>query len=523
MELLATAEQMQGYDRSAIRGCLIPGLLLMENAGRAVVDELQRRQGPLAGKQAIVLCGKGNNGGDGFVIARHLASRGARTEAILLCSPLALEGDAAVNYRAVKKIAAARGSSLTVTRAATPASFHPSHSPDIVVDALFGTGFCGDVRGVFAKAIDWVNSHGSFVVAVDIPSGVNGTTGIVESKAVHADLTVTMALAKVGHYTGAGREHSGEVVVADIGMPSFLLRPSRNQTFRIEKNDVAERLPVRPLTAHKYSVGKVFVLGGSRNFTGAPFMAALSALRSGPGAVILGVPESLHPMLVKKLTEVILIPLPETGRGTIAASAIDIILEKSSWADAVALGPGLSRDHETDELLLSILPRVDRPVVIDADALTALARKTGLLKKRKAPTILTPHAGELARLIGQAADIIEARRVELARESARRLRCVLVLKGAPTVTAVPEGITYLNSTGNPGMATIGSGDVLTGVIAGLLAQGMNPTDAAWAGVWIHGRAGDIASKERGERGLLAMDILEAIPAALKEVGEAHRT
>lgn len=522
MELLATAQQMQEYDRSAIRGCSIPGLLLMENAGRAFVDELERRQGPLTGKHVTILCGKGNNGGDGFVIARHLVNRGALTEVILLCRPSAIQGDAAVNYHSVKKIVAAGGSRVKITQAATPAAFRPMHSPDIVVDALFGTGFSGDVRGVFAKAINWVNSQRSFVAAVDIPSGVNGTTGIVESKAVRADLTVTMGLAKVGHFIGSGREQSGEVVVADIGIPSFLFQPARNQTYRIGRSDVAERLPVRPRTAHKYNVGKVFMLGGSRSFTGAPFMAALSALRSGPGAVILGVPQSIHPMLVRKLTEVILLPLPETERGTIAHTGIEAVLEKCYWADAVALGPGMSRDPETDELLLSVLSRINKPTVVDADALTALVGKTGMLKRRNAATILTPHAGELARLIGQSAEDIESRRVELARESSRQLQSVVVLKGAPTVTAVPKGLTYLNSTGNPGMATIGSGDVLTGIIAGLLAQGMNPTDAAWAGVWVHGRAGDSAAGERGERSMLAMDILEAVPEVLKEFGGTSR-
>jgi NAD(P)H-hydrate epimerase len=227
-------------------------------------------------------------------------------------------------------------------------------------------------------------------------------------------------------------------------------------------------------------------------------------------------------MLVKKLTEVILFPLPETERGTIGVAGIEAVLDKCSWADAVALGPGMSRDPETDELLISVLSRIDRPAVVDADALTALMGRTGILKKRNASTILTPHVGELARLIGQSAETIEGRRVELARESSHRLQSVVVLKGAPTVTAAPQGLTYLNSTGNPGMATIGSGDVLTGVVAGLLAQGMNPTDAAWAGVWIHGRAGDRAAIERGERSLLAMDILEAVPGVLKEFGRTTK-
>jgi NAD(P)H-hydrate epimerase len=517
MELLATAEQMQEYDRSAITRLSIPGLLLMENAGRAFVDELQKRAGSLARKQIIVVCGKGNNGGDGLVIARHCANRGALVHVFLLTKPSSLQGDSAVNYAAVKKISRMKNSGLRLSLTPTAARFAPRGPVDIIVDAIFGTGFSGSARGVFAEAIDWINRAKAFVASVDVPSGVNGTTGIVESSAVRADLTVTMGLAKIGHHVGEGRERSGEVVVADISMPPALFQGFPTQTMRVLGNDVRRSLPTRPQTAHKYSVGKVFVLGGSRNFTGAPTLAALSVLRAGAGAVVLGVPASIHPMLVRKLTEVILLPLPETESGTIAASALASVLEKCAWADAVALGPGLSRNAETDALLLNVLNDCRAPVVLDADGLSALAGKTGILRERPGPTILTPHTGELGRLIGHPAEEIELRRVEIARESARKLHSILVLKGSPTVTAIPKGVTYLNSTGNPGMATIGSGDVLTGVIASLLAQGMDPATAAWSGVWIHGRAGDLSADRLGQRSLMAGDILEAIAEVLHQL------
>jgi hydroxyethylthiazole kinase-like uncharacterized protein yjeF len=517
MQLLITAGQMQEFDRAAIQRFAIPGLLLMENAGRAFVDQLQQQCGPLTGKTIDVVCGKGNNGGDGFVIARHLVSRGAVVRVLLLARPSEVKGDAAVNLTSVRRISARRGSSLTLATVLRPSSLAHLRAKDIVVDAVFGTGFSGKAAGIHRKAIEWMNAQKAFVASVDMPSGVDGSTGMVGSVAVHAALTVTMGLAKVGHYVGAGQECSGEVRIVDISIPPFVFRPPRLPVFRIHSDDVALNLPGRPVTAHKYSVGKVLLLGGSRNFTGAPAMAAQSALLSGAGAVILGVPISIQAILARKLTEVILAPLPETPDGTLSMDAIGPIRDKISWADAVAVGPGLSRNEETDRLLRTLIPEIPKPLVIDADALTALASWPGLLRKRRAPTILTPHAGELARLTSESAGEIELRRVEVSRKIASRLRSVVVLKGSPTATATPAGEVILNSTGNPGMATIGSGDVLTGIIAGLCAQGMDAAAAAAAAVFLHGRAGDIAAGKLGRRSLLALDIQSHIPAALKEV------
>jgi NAD(P)H-hydrate epimerase len=260
----------------------------------------------------------------------------------------------------------------------------------------------------------------------------------------------------------------------------------------------------------------VYVVGGSRNFTGAPTLASLAALRAGAGAVVLGAPASLQGMLVRKLTEVILNPLPETAEGTISPEASDQILDRCAWADVVALGPGMGRNAATDSLVHRLLKEVTCPVVVDADGLTALASSVSVLRKRSGPTILTPHAGELARLIGMNSGEIEARRVDVVRESAKKLRSTVVLKGSPTVTASPDGRVFMNSTGNPGMATIGSGDVLTGLIAGLIAQGMTPEAGAWAGAFLHGRGGDLAAEKFGERSLLAGDILDCLPVAIKE-------
>jgi NAD(P)H-hydrate epimerase len=516
MQLLVTAGQMQEFDRAAIRRLAIPGLLLMENAGRAFVDQLQDHCGPVRGKTIHVVCGKGNNGGDGFVIARHLVSRGALVRVLLLARPSEIKGDAAVNLASIRRIAAVQRSSLTLISVLRSSAFARLRATDIVIDAVFGTGFSGLASGIHRKAIDWMNAQKSFIAAVDMPSGVDGSTGTVGSVAVHAALTVTMGLAKVGHYIGDGRDCSGEIRVVDISIPAFVFRPSRLPVFRMCSDDVALSLPKRPVTAHKYSVGKVLLLGGSRNFTGAPAMAAQSALLSGAGAVILGLPISIQSILARKLTEVILAPLPETPDGTLSMDAIGLLREKIAWADTVALGPGLSRNEETDRLLRTLIPEIPKPLVIDADALTALSSNPGLLRKRKSPTILTPHAGELSRMISESAADIELHRVEVSRKSAIRLKSIIVLKGSPTATATPAGDVVLNSTGNPGMATVGSGDVLTGIVAGLCAQGMDPAAAAAAGVFVHGRAADIAAEKLGQKSLLALDIQSHISAALRE-------
>ena len=514
MQLLATADQMRRCDRVAIEKLSIPGIVLMENAGRAFVDALEHQVGTLASKRAVVVCGKGNNGGDGFVIARHLANRGCSVEAFLLGSVGKVAGDARTNLDALRRVARLRGSRARVHLNAAPPGSRNARAPDIVVDAVFGTGFAGRVPPAIRGVIDWINAQKCFVASVDIASGVDASTGIVENAAVRAHLTVTMGLGKVGQYTGRGCDHSGVVRVVDISIPPQVFTPQRPQVYRVLAHDVASVLPRRGRTAHKYSVGKVFVLAGSRDFIGAPVMCAQSALRSGAGAVVLGTPNSVRGIVSRRLTEVIIRGLEETAAGTVSGAARDDILERVAWADVVVVGPGLGRNPETDAVVLDVIRAADKPLLVDADGLNALADRTQLLRRRRHPTILTPHSGELGRLMHDASGHIERDRVLAAREAASALRSIVVLKGAPTATAERRGDVYLNSTGNPGMATIGSGDVLSGIIAGLCAQGMAPLEAAWAGVYLHGRAGDLAAERLGERSLLAMDMLEHLAPAL---------
>jgi NAD(P)H-hydrate epimerase len=511
VQLVATAEQMQSFDRTAIEALEIPGLLLMENAGRAFVDVLSAECGDLHERRILVVCGKGNNGGDGFVIARQCANRGGWVQVFLLVQPEELKGDALTNYRIARNMA---GLSLEFMGPPTGATLDPLPDAEIVVDAVFGTGFSGDVSGWYRGAIEQINSRSWFVAAVDIPSGVSAADGTVGNVAVNAGLTVTMGLAKVGLYVGAGGDHAGKIIVADISIPASVFRISGPACYRVHQTDIAAVLPTRSRRANKYNVGKVFVLAGSRNFTGAPSMCAQAGLLSGAGAVVLAAPKSIHRILASKLTEVIIEPLEETAEGTVAESAVEAIWQRVDWADVMVIGPGLSRNAETDRLVLSLIAGVHKPLILDADGLNAAATDPAVFKKRSGETVLTPHAGELARLVGSSALQIERNRVESAREAAGRLASVVVLKGASTATADIGGDVYLNSTGNPGMATIGAGDVLTGLIAGFRAQGMTSLQAAYGGAFVHGLAGDLAASELGERSLLAMDILGHIPSAL---------
>lgn len=517
MQLLTTPDEMRTFDGLAVTRFGITGGILMENAGRGVADRIEAAVRSVNGKRVTIVCGKGNNGGDGFVIARHLLLRGALVDVLLLARASAVRGDAALHLKTLLALRKPAGKALRIS--AMPARFvQPSHAqPDIIVDAVFGTGFSGTPSGVAASAIRWMNGTHAFVVAVDIPSGVDGATGAVTGEAVRAQLTVTMAAAKVGLYVGAGPEHCGRVEVVDIGITPAFATPDGAGLFRCEDADIARLLPQRSRRAHKYNVGKVFVLAGSRQYTGAPAFTALAALRSGAGAVVLGVPSSVKPVIASRMREVIVQGFPETGEGTFSSEGVPAIMERIAWADVVVMGPGMGRNGETDSLILEVFRRCTKPLLVDADALTALAKIPAKSWRRKAPTILTPHTGELGRLLGCGADEIEARRIPAARESARALQSIMVLKGAPTVCALPAGKAVVNGTGNPGMATIGTGDVLSGAIAGLLALGMSPFDAAVAGVYLHGRAGDLAAQRYGQRSLLASDVLDALSHALLSV------
>ena len=510
MRLVVSAVQMAEMDRQTIHEIGVPGVVLMENAGLGVVAEIKNILGRLAGKRILIFCGKGNNGGDGYVVARNLHNAGARPEVYLIGNKSAVKGDALINLEIVMRMG------LDVKEIQVEKELDIPPGADLIVDAIFGTGIVGAVEGLAAKVIDFINQFGTPVVAIDLPSGLETDTGLVHGPCVRATATVTMAHLKRGLLLPPGRDYAGKVSVVDIGIPPEVSQRQEVKTYLVEDADIAPMLPRRPRDAHKNTCGKVFILAGSLGMTGAATLTSTSVLRAGAGLAILGIPESLNPILEEKVTEVITRPLPEGNPGCVGWTAQSVISELLEWADVVALGPGLRTHSETVELVHWIVQSVqDKPMVIDADGLNALSQKPELIKSSRTEMVLTPHAGELSRLIKKPTKEILDNRIEIVREVAAEWQKVLVLKGSPTIIGDKDGSVFLNPTGNAGMATGGSGDVLTGAIAGLLAQGASPRDAAITGVYLHGLAGDLARAKFGEMGLIAGDILEELPMAIK--------
>jgi hydroxyethylthiazole kinase-like uncharacterized protein yjeF len=509
---VVTAKEMRAIDKETIQG-FVPGLKLMENAGRGVVEHIIRSFKPPKTARLVVVCGKGNNGGDGFVISRLFKKKGYGVKTFLVGKEADVKGDALGNLKRCQKM----GIRIhEVDEARFPKLEDELTRAGMVVDALFGTGFTGRPRGLVRRVIEAMNASTALRVAVDIPSGVDSSTGQAEL-AVEADLTVTMALPKMGHLLHPGKALAGELVVHDIEVPPEVVVRQNLRTFVLGHSDIQAAIPVRSPQAHKWSCGHVVAICGSTGFTGAASLTSISAMRSGCGLVTLIIPRGLNSIMEVKLTEVMTLPVAETPQGSLAHAAKGEILDFAQRADAIAMGPGLSQNKDTVRLIRYLLPRLERPTVLDADGINAFAGQPRKLKDLPFPLILTPHAGEAARLWGVDKNEILARPVDFARKAARDLGLTLVLKGAPTVIAGPEGDTFLNPTGNQGLATAGSGDVLTGIIAGLLAQGVGPLEAAASGAYIHGLLGDMLLEEYGYFGFLAGELAEAIPEAMAEI------
>ncbi|MCL5772837.1 MAG: NAD(P)H-hydrate dehydratase [Firmicutes bacterium] len=509
---IVSAVEMAGIDNAAINSVGIPAAVLMENAGLSVVSALERKFSDLSSKKVLIICGSGNNGGDGMVAARHLANRGVSLQVAALFSPgSSLTEEALINYRILENMKIAVEEIKDSSDISLMARF--LESSDIVVDAIFGTGLKREVDGIQAESIKMMNSSGKWVAAVDIPSGIAATTGRIMGTAVKADITVTMGLPKWGLLLFPGANFAGEVVVSDIGIPGWLLLDEKIKGNLIEPSLFRGALPERPIDANKGTCGKVLVVGGSAGYTGAAALAAEAALRSGAGLVYLALPGSLNSSMEAKLTEVITCPLPENKEKTLCSTSLPALKALAGGVDVVAIGPGLGRSPETVEMILKYLDGLDKPAVIDADALYALSQKK--LKKFKNPSVLTPHFGEMARLAGVEIEKIKKDPVGISRDFVSRTSSVLVLKGAHSLVTLPDGRVFLNTTGNPGMATAGSGDVLTGMIAGFIAQGANIEMAAAAGVYLHGAAGDEAALEYGIHGVIAGDITKNIGKTMK--------
>jgi hydroxyethylthiazole kinase-like uncharacterized protein yjeF len=513
---LVTAKQMQELDRRTIEECGIPGIVLMENAGRGAVELLMRSFPEARTGSVAILAGSGNNGGDGFVIARYLKNWGLRATVYLFSSVDEVKGDAATNLR----IWLAMGGELVeVVSQGDLAGIKKEFSKaSLMVDAIFGTGLHSEIKGLLKDIISFVNTLPQSVMAVDIPSGLDATTGKVLGDAMKADLTATFGLTKIGQVIEPGVGYVGRLEVIDIGIPRHLIAEAAIKTYLIGPDELAMGLlEPRPVQSHKGDYGHLFVLAGSPGKTGAAAMVCSGALRIGTGLVTLGIPASLNPILEAKLTEAMTAPLPDAGSGYLVADAWGTIQQLMPEKTAIALGPGISVDAEVQELVWKLIPETTLPLVIDADGITALASRSEILKRGKGSMILTPHPGEMARLAGITAEEVQADRIGVAKSCAASYNAIVVLKGNRTVITTPDQEVYINPTGNPGMASGGTGDILTGMIGGLLAQGLSPLEAAKWGVFLHGLAGDMAAHEIGEIPLIAGDIIEYLPDALAEV------
>ena len=512
---IVTGTQMQALDRRTITEAQIPALVLMERAGAGVAAFLQDRFGPLRGKTVTILCGKGNNGGDGFVVARLLHRRHVKVTVLLLAPVPDLSRDAAVMYRRWLRVA---GKSASKTFRSADQTGPILASSDLVIDALLGTGLSTEVTGVYRDAIELMNRSGRPVIAVDMPSGIHADNGALLGQAVRATATVTFGLPKLGLYLGAGIDHAGAIHVIDIGIPAAYVDAIDSRIIVLTKELVAKALPARPASSHKGTFGHAGILAGSVGKTGAAVLAARAALRMGTGLVTVATPSSVNDVLEAKLLEAMTLPLPETKARSLARSGLDRVLAFMRARTAIAIGPGISTHPETVELVQSLMKHLDRPSVLDADALNALASRASLLTECKIPPILTPHPGEMARLeVDATSQTVNADRIGTARRFARERGVFVVLKGARTVIARPDGLLAICPTGNPGMATAGTGDVLTGMVVGLLAQGIPAWEAACTATYLHGSAGDLAAQQLGQAGMLAGDLIAHIPYALQAI------
>ncbi len=502
-------------DSYAINTCGIPGATLMQNAGDQFIQQLEIHK--MIEKQGLVLvlAGKGNNGGDGYVIASGLAQRGYQVTVIQTIEESNIQGDALHHYRLLDH------ATINVELwDNTQEQQHWIHEADLIVDALLGTGIQGEMRSPYSDIIDQCNQSKATIVSVDVPSGVTGDLGQILEPCIRADYTISMGYGKQGCLFEPARSHCGEITIVDIGFPDDSL--SHIKDVPLEEYIESDYPPsnfTRSVDSHKYSVGKVYIIAGAKGYTGAALLASTAALRSGAGLVKLAIPKSLGGIAETTSLETIVEYMPETPGQSLSLEAYPAILETCKWADVVAIGPGIGREDETLELIRRLIENIDRPLVIDADALYAIrGLDLQVLKQRTAPTIITPHIGEFKKLApSQDEEAIPSWKD--ARDLAKEYGAYVLLKGAPSLIASPKGKVVVNRSGYAGMATAGSGDVLTGVLASLWSQwGSNPDVLNFA-MHIHGKAAELNRAEKGVLGLIASDIVNSLPRALKEYGD----
>lgn len=514
---VATARQMAELDRLSVEKYGIPTLALMENAGRSCAERILRiledKVGAPEEASVAVVCGRGNNGGDGFVIARHLHNRGVYVEVFLLDEEDRLSADALVQYEILRRLDVER----RVVRDAEGVEDLRSFLEEVhvCVDAILGTGLSSPLSGIVREVVEVINLSMAPVFAVDIPSGIDATTGRILGEAVRADYTGTFGLLKLGHVLLPGSLHCGDTDIYDIGIPSKAVFDIDIKTEALDEQVVKSMLSIRPPDFHKGDAGRVFVLGGSPGMTGAPCLAGLAAMRMGAGLITVIVPASLRPVVESKLMEVMSLGIPDGDRGHFSKAMVPELLERIARADVVVLGPGLGSDPEAAEFVAELVPRIRAPFLIDADGLNALAGQVDVLRGAQAPCILTPHPGEMSRLTRESVEAIEASRIGAAQHLAEEQNATVILKGARTVIATPKGDVFINTTGNPYMASGGMGDALSGMVAALASQGLSPTDAACAGVFLHGMSADLLLRKHPMSPVSATDVIANIREALQ--------
>jgi hydroxyethylthiazole kinase-like uncharacterized protein yjeF len=529
-----SSEMMRDIDTATIEGRGIPGLDLMERAGEGVASRIIDLLGDTRGKNVSIFCGNGNNGGDGFVVARALAEAEIQVKVFLLCAPEDYKGDSAHNLaRIPDKVAVMQiGPDDDITDIREQLA-----EEDIVVDALLGTGIKGPVKPNYVKIINAINECAGHVVSVDIPSGVEGSTGRIGNIAVKADHTVTMAVPKLGLFLQPGNEYAGDISVVDIGVPDDVFAKFDFKYDVLNDEDAKCLLPPRGSKSHKGDFGKVLIIGGSRGMSGAMALASMSAMRSGAGMVVAACPKHVQKIIAMKLDEVMTLPLDENSAGTITPDAVEQLMGRLEWADVVAIGPGIGINDDVLGFMQKFLKVCDHPLIIDADAIKCVASLKNALKDRTAPTAITPHPGEMAYFLGRKPDEILNDYFHNTTACAKEHGLTVLLKVHRSVTASCDGRATINVTGNDGMATAGSGDVLTGMIAGFLAQSVNKRnangqntgelnsttqtskmyDAVRLGAYMHGLAGDLAEQSIGRYSLIAGDLIRFLPNAFRRV------
>jgi len=497
--------EMRELDSQAVKKYGIKEELLMENAGLAAFNVIMNEIG-IKNRVFTIFCGGGNNGGDGLMVARKIHSNGGFVKVFLLSDPSKFKGAAKTNMDIAKKL------KLDLNDLENPIEAIPYiKSCDAVIDAIFGTGLDRKVEGKYTELISLINQSGKPVISLDIPSGINGDTGEILGNAIRADQTITFGLPKLGNILYPGFERGGKLSVTHISFPPALYNQAK---LKVEINDPV-KLPPRHIDTHKGDCGKVLFIAGSSLYLGAPYFAAESFLKAGGGLSFLATPESVAPFIANKGSEIVFMPLKSSKFGSITMQNMDRILEFSDKIDMVVVGPGLSINRGTQNLVRSITAEINRPLLIDGDGLTAIADDLDCIRNRGAETILTPHLGEMSRLTGKSIEEIAERKIDILQATAKILNATIILKGAHTLIGYSDERVFINLSGNPGMATAGSGDVLTGAIAAMYGLGLPVNEAARNGVFAHGFAGDLATLEKGQDGLVASDIMEHLPFAMK--------